>query len=229
MMAKCDKTGRIRVFVLIVLAAGAAIIAVGASGLFYSNKTIFDLFRENELLTKAISSLTQEAQIGYAKVLSQETIDGKLHTRLLVVETDRSDPLTRVLEKQYEIEGDVVHFDALIVTFADQLVMDGRERSLYLWRRVYGETMKPEEGYPIETPGGEPKRYADICAKLSLKDRDMFWDEIWELSNDPDRLREAGIKAIYGNVIYRKVKPGLIYVFKISNTGTLFPEVVPDL
>ena len=83
--------------------------------------------------------------------------------------------------------------------------------------------------YPIETPGGEPRRYADICAKLSLKDRDMFWDEIWKLSNDPDRLREAGIKAIYGNVIYRKLKPGLIYVFKINNTGTLFPEVVPDL
>ena len=229
MMVKCDKTGRTRVFVLIVLVAGAVIIAVGVPSLFYSSKTIFDLFRENQLLTKAISSLTEETQIGYAKVLAQETRDGKLYTRLLVVETDRSDPLRRVLEKQYEIEGDVVHFDALIVTFADQFVMDGRERSLYLWRRVYGESMKPEEGYPIETPGGEPKRYADICAKLSLKDRDMFWEEIWELSNDPDRLREAGIKAIYGNVIYRKLKPGLIYVFKISNTGALFPEVVPDL
>ena len=228
-MVKCDKTGRTRVFVLIVLIAGAVIIAVGVPGLFYSSKTIFDLFRENQLLTKAISSLTEETQIGYAKVLAQETRDGKLYTRLLVVETDRSDPLRRVLEKQYEIEGDVVHFDALIVTFVNQFVMDGRERSLYLWRRVYGESMKPEEGYPIETPGGEPKRYADICAKLSLKDRDMFWEEIWELSNDPDRLREAGIKAIYGNVIYRKLKPGLIYVFKISNTGALFPEVVPDL
>jgi len=42
--------------------------------------------------------------------------------------------LKRVLEKEYEIEGDIIHFDALIVKFDEQLVMDGKERTLYLWR-----------------------------------------------------------------------------------------------
>jgi hypothetical protein len=62
-----------------------------------------------------------------------------------------------------------------------------------------------------------------------LKDRKLFWDEIWALSNDPARLQQAGITAIYGNVVYRKLRPGLIYVFKISNSGQLYPETVPAL
>ena len=57
----------------------------------------------------------------------------------------------------------------------------------------------------------------------------MFWPEIWELSNDPDRLKDAGIQAIYGNAVYKKLRPGLIYVFKISPSGQLYPEVVPDM
>lgn len=35
--------------------------------------------------------------------------------------------------------------------------------------------------------------------------------------------------AIYGSVVYQKLEPGLIYVFKISSTGALYPETVLDL
>jgi hypothetical protein len=49
------------------------------------------------------------------------------------------------------------------------------------------------------------------------------------LANDPEKLREYGIKAIYGNVVYNKFRPGLIYVFKINPVGNLYPEVVPDM
>ena len=226
---KGNKIGKVRGLLLFLGFCCTVIVGIGASRLFFTDKTIFELLRENENLKKAITNLTWETQIGYAKVLSQQEREGKLITRILFVETDRIDPLKRVLEKEYEIEGDVVHFDALVVTFGNQLVMNGNEKSVYLWRRIYGEKMKPEQGYDIETPGAEPKRYADICAKLPLKDKNMFWEEIWKLSNDTDRLKEAGIKAIYGNVVYRKLRPGLIYVFKISNTGTLYPEVVLDL
>jgi hypothetical protein len=216
--------------VLILILAGVA-----GGGIFYlshyfsAGKTLLDLVRENKELKQAVANLTHETQIGYAKVISQQTREGRLYTRLKFVETDPADPLKRLLEKEYEIEGDVVHFDALIVTFEPQLVMDGRERSLYLWRRIYGETMTPEQGLPIETPGDEPKRYAALCEKLSIKDRTLFWREIWQLSNDPAALQHIGVRAIYGNVVYRKLKPGLIYIFKISPTGVVTPEIIPDL
>lgn len=205
----------------------AAIFLFGA--LFYGTRTVHDLLGENKKLKQAVSTLTKEEQIGYAKVIAQETRDGKVYTTLRFVETARGNPLKTVLQKEMEIEGDVVHFDALIVSFSGQSVIDGKERSLYLWRRVYGDNQAPSAGFSIEEPGAEPARYEGLLSRLRLKDRELFWNAIWDLANDPEALRQYGINAIYGNAVYKKLRPGLIYVFKISPTGQLVPETVPDL
>jgi len=152
-----------------------------------------------------------------------------MFTKLRFVETDRNNPNRKVLEKEYEIEGDVIHFDSLIIKFSNQLVMDGKEKAIYLWRRVYGEKMNPEDGFPIEIEGEEPRRYADIFSRFSIVNKDEFWQKIWSLGNDPDRLRKEGIQAIYGNVIYKKIRPNYIYIFKIDNKGGVYPEIVPDI
>jgi hypothetical protein len=196
---------------------------------FTTNKTIEDILNENEELKTAITNLSQEDQIGYAKVLSQETREGQLYTKILFVEADPEDFTKQILRKEYEIQGDVVHFDTLIVTFGNNLVMDGKERAMYLWRRVYGEKQPPEQGFPIEVEGQPSPRYTQLCKKLSIHDQQLFWNEIWQLSNNPKRLESLGIKAVYGNAVYRQLKPGLIYIFKVSNTGTLYPEIIPDL
>ena len=206
------------------------VLALIAGSTFFGAKTIHDLLGENKQLMKAIGNLTVEDQIGYAKVINQTIApDGTLHTTLKFVATARNDKTNTVLEREYTIEGDVIHFDALIVKFPSRLVQDGKERSLYLWRRVYGEYMSPSNAFPIEEMGAEPARYRDVFNRLSLKDRTTFWDSIWDLSNDPNALSEHDVSAIYGNVVYKKLKPGLIYVFKINNSGQLYPEVVPDM
>jgi cell division protein FtsB len=198
-------------------------------GIYYGALTIHKLLAENKQLKQAITNLTQEDQIGYAKVTTQETEDGILLTTIKFVETARDDKLKKILEKEYSIEGDVVHFDALIVKFGDKMVMDGKAKALYLWRRVYGEKMAPEDGFAIEEPGEEPKRYGDLLAALPVKQRQLFWSSIWDLANDPEKLKEYDIKAIYGNVVYSRLRKGLIYVFKISSTGQVYPEIVPDM
>ncbi|MEN8126502.1 MAG: hypothetical protein ABFR90_01720 [Planctomycetota bacterium] len=209
------------------------LVIVGTGGFFWhhftTNKTIEGLLNENQELKSAISNLSREDQIGYAKVLSQETRDGKLFTKILFVEADPEDFTKHLLRKEYEIEGDVIHFDTLIVTFDGELVKDGKERAMYLWRRVYGEKQPPEQGFPIETAGQPSPRYAHLCEKLSIDDGQLFWDEVWKLSNNPKRLEKLGIKAVYGNAVYRQLKSGLIYIFKVSSTGALHPEIVPDL
>jgi len=206
---------------------------LGAGGFlwhhFTTNKTINDLLNKNEELKTAITNLSQEDKIGYAKVLSQEERDGQLYTKLRFVETDREDFTKHLLRKEYEVAGDVVFFDALMVTFGDNLVKDGTERAMYMWRRVYGEKQPPEEGFPIETEGQPSPRYAQLCEKLSIEDGQLFWDEIWALSNNPKRLEHLGIKAVLGKVVYRPLKPGLVYIFKVSGTGAINSEFIPDL
>ncbi len=233
-LASCRSLGKIaypmkRFFRYVTSTLVLVALALIGGTFFYGTKTVHDLLRNNEKLKKAITTLTHEDQIGFAKVIRQETRDGTLYTTIKFVETDRGDMLHRLLEREYEIEGDIVHFDALIVTFDKQMVMDGKARSLYLWRRVYGENMTPAEGYDIESPDTFPVRYAELTNELKLPEQKIFWNAIWELANNPEVLRDHGIKAIYGNVVYKRLRPGLIYVFKIGNDGQVYPETVLDM
>jgi hypothetical protein len=223
------RTAKIRIIVLLLLIVGLVAAGYFGQGYLLREMTIHRLLTENKQLKEAITNLTAEDQIGYAKVITQETQNNKLITTLKFVETDRNDKTKKILEKDYTIEGDVVHFDALIVKFDNKLVMDGKERSMFLWRRIYGETMSPQTGFTIESPGAEPARYADLMSRLSIKRRELFWSNIWDLANDVDKLKEDGITAIYGNAVYSKLRPGLIYVFKITPAGQLYPEVVPEM
>lgn len=206
------------------------ITALSTGVVLYGTKTIHDLLGENSQLKDAISNLSHEDQIGYAKVIKQETAaDGSVKTTLKFVETDRNDKTRTILEKEFTIDGDIVHFDVLIVSFTNELVKDGRARSLYLWRRIYGETMSPASGLAIEDEGMEPERYSGLLKDLWESEQSLFWSSIWKLANDPDYLKDHSVKAIYGNVVYKKLRTGLIYVFKISNTGHVYPETVPDM
>jgi len=223
------RTAKIKITTLLLLVVVLVAAGYFGRGFFLREMTIHQLLNENKQLKTAITNLTTEEQIGFAKVIKQETRDGKIWTTLRFVETARDDKLKKIVEKDYTIEGDVVHFDALIVKFSDKMVMDGKERAMFLWRRVYGETMAPQDGFPIESPGAEPQRYADLMKRLSIKQREMFWSNIWDLANNPEKLNEYGISAIYGNVVYSQLKPGLIYIFKINPAGQVYREVVPDM
>lgn len=207
---------------------GIGLVYIGRTA-YEATMTIRQLLTENKQLKQSITNLTAEDQIGYAKVIRQEPNDGRLFTTLRFVETDRNDKLHKILEKEYTIEGDIIHFDALIVKFGPQMVMDGKARAMYLWRRVYSEKMPPEQGFPIEEIGREPARYADLLKLLSPDHRDLFWRHIWDLAENPESLKEYDIDAVYGNVVYTRLRPGLIYVFQITPSGQVWPQVVPEL
>jgi len=221
------KVRKIFAYIIVCLLLGCFLFLT--RGLFYRTMTIHELLSENKHLKQAITNLTDEEQIGYAKVISQEKRDGRVFTTVRFVETARGDKLQKILERDYTIEGDIVHLDALIVKFDDKMVMDGNAKSLYLWRRVYGEKTAPGDGLVIEEPGKEPQRYSDLLSILPIKQRELFWSNIWELANDPDRLEQYGIKAIYGNAVYSKLKEELVYIFKISTAGQVYPEVIFDM
>jgi hypothetical protein len=198
-------------------------------GLYRGAMTISELLTENRELKQAITNLTSEDQIGYAKVVSQQTDEGRLLTTVRFVETARADRTKRILQKECTIDGDIVHFDAMIVRFEDKMVLDGKARALYLWRRIYGEKTAPENAYAIEDCGVEPQRYADLLRALPIKQRELFWAQIWDLANDPNKLSQYGIRAIYGNDVYCRLREGLIYVFKITPTGQFSVEDVLDM
>lgn len=211
------------------LMAGAALVVAGVLGLsfYFSSSTIHELLTENHELNKALTNLTQEEQIGFATVVSQETDSlGQITTQLKFVQTAAGNPKEIVDERMYALQGDVAHFDALIVKFTDTAVKEGKERALYLWRRVYDEQTPPEKGALIEIPDSAPERYYAITQSLNMNDRVVFWEAVWGLAKDPQQLSEYGITAVFGNAIYTRVEPNKVYLFKIGSTGQIYPEVI---
>lgn len=204
-----------------------AVAAVLGLSFYFSSSSIHSLLTENHDLNKAITNLTKEEQIGFATVISQEKDAlGQISTLVKFVQTAAGNPKEIVDEQVYVIEGDVVHFDALIVKFSDAYVREGKERALYLWRRIYGEQTPPEQGEAIVVPGSAPERYYAITKSLKVSDRAVFWEAVWSLANDPERLSEYGITAVFGNAIYTRVEPDKVYLFKIGATGQIYPEVM---
>jgi len=204
-----------------------AVAAVLGLSFYFSTSSIHSLLTENHELNKAITNLTKEEQIGFATVISQEkNALGQVTTVLKFVQTAAGNPKEIVEEQVFVIEGNVVHFDALVVKFSDAYVREGKERALYLWRRIYGEQTPPEQGEAIALPGSAPERYYAITKSLKVTDRDVFWEAIWSLANEPQRLSEYGITAVFGNAIYTKVEPNKVYLFKIGATGQIYPEVM---
>jgi len=209
------------------LAAGALVTATVLGIAFYfSTSSIHDLLTENHKLNKAIGNLTKEESIGYAVVEEQRRDEtGQRQTVVRFVQTAAGNPKEIVSEQLFTLPGDIVHFDALIVKFTDEYVRDGKERALYLWRRIYSEQMAPGQGKPIEPAGGAPERYYSISKTLRMKNREVFWEAIWSLANDPGRLSQYGVTAVFGNVNYIRMRPGRVYRFKIDGTGQIYPEV----
>ena len=218
-----------RKWIFLAVAALAAGAAFWFGDRFSGSRTIRELLENNDRLERALSSLTNEDRIGYAKVLRQEERGGRLFTTVRFAETARDDPLRVVSQRAFEIEGDVAYFDALIVTFPTEDVRKGKKRALYLWRRAYGERTSPEEGAALGSPGKSPERYAGLLRELKVSERRTFWEAVWNLADDPGALRDRGVQAVYGNAVYVRMRPGIVYVFRIGADGRIRPEPMPDL
>lgn len=226
---ECKKQSSRSGKIIVTLVTLTAIATAGVLGVvfYFSSSSIHSLLTENHQLNKAIRNLTEEQQIGYATLESRSrNALGQAESLIRFVQTAPGRPNEVVSEEFFVVAGEVIHFDALIVKFSDDYVKDGKGRALYLWRRIYGENQAPAEGDLIQSPGQAPERYRTITQSLRIKNQTVFWDAIWDLANDPQQLSEYGVTAVFGNTIYTRMEPDRVYLFKISPTGQIYPDVL---
>ena len=92
-----EQRRRISLAGVVVIGAILAFVAYMGRGYYRGAMTIHQLLTENKQLKQAITNLTEENQIGYAKVIEQQEKDVVLVTTIKFVETARDDKLTRIL------------------------------------------------------------------------------------------------------------------------------------
>ena len=93
-------------FTAVILLALLALVFIGR-GFFSTATTIHQLLTENKQLKTAITNLTVEDQIGYAKVVDQENENGQLYTIIKFVETARDDSSKRLATNLYSAMASV--------------------------------------------------------------------------------------------------------------------------
>ena len=186
------------------------------------------LNQEVQRLGTAVRLLKVDHRIGQLTVLSQqgsaETKD--LRTTISFVEVDeKGQPLEK--PRTFTLRGDVVYVDALVVKFADDYVERGdpmRGTAICLFRRIYGETQAPNDGFAIDPIGAQPVAYRSGGKPSELEQQ--IWSRFWEYANDPDLASKAGVRAAHGSAPFIKVMPGKRYRVLLRSSGDL--SFVPE-
>ena len=175
----------------------------------------------NRLLkvNRRVAQIDVVSQTGSAKA-------GDLATKFTFQEIDADNrPLDE--PRTFTVRGDLVYFDAWVVKYEDRLVESGdplRSMSICLFRRIFGESQEPRNGFVLDSVGSTPAAYR-MGGTMTDSERDL-WSKFWDYANNPALAGKAGIRAAHGEAPSIKLMPGKRYRISLRASGGL--EIVTE-
>jgi hypothetical protein len=173
-------------------------------------------------LQSIVERLSSEHRIADVLVTDQRsTPNGTLRTTLLFVEYDRhGDPLAA---RQFVIDGQMVHIDALVVKFEGKFVEENdslRGHSVALFTRIYGDHQSPDSADQIDPPGQVPPAYRAADSRVSSFETKL-WSDFWRLADDSAYRQSLGVRVAQGEGVWRPFQPGYLYTVTLESNGGL--------
>jgi hypothetical protein len=173
--------------------------------------------------TRIVGRLTRARRVAQA-IVKERSVDAKgvVHSRIRFVEVD--DEGKPQPAKTIEVQGEEVYFDALVLKFDHQLVgagEPGKEQSLLLFRRIFGEHQKPSDGAPLDedakdgVPDAYRRNHEPSAVEIEL------WNEFWSYANDPKKAAAAGVRVAQGEAPHTRMEKGKIYELTLDQSGGL--------
>jgi hypothetical protein len=183
------------------------------------NKDLEAKRREIQRLETALRLLKVDHRVAQIDVLSQQGSEKTkdLVTTFSFVELDSSgNPLEKA--RIFRVQGDMAYIDAL-----DPL----RSTSFCLFRRVFGESQQPKDGFVLDRVGTQPAVYR-TGREPSEFEREI-WSRFWDYANNPEEAQKKGIRAAHGEAPFQKLVPGKRYKVLLRSSGGLSfaPEEIP--
>lgn len=185
-----------------------------------------------EELGQIITRLEYERRVADLIVAEQHRDEaGKLRTRLIMVEYDRGEQA--LPPRSFEVVGEQVHVDALVVKFDSELVKADhpmRGRALLLFEKIYGDGQAPADAAKIDPPGGVPGVYRDVDPKVSAFEQTL-WKQFWQLADDASLRKQHGVKVAHGAGVFAPFRPGVRYSVTLGSDGnvSLYDEPLPPV
>jgi hypothetical protein len=169
-----------------------------------------------ETYVKILEHTERRARIEVLKQVADP--QEKQETTIQFTETDDSGkPISP--SRDITLPDSEVYIDTLVIKFEDHFVESNdplKSQALMLFRRLFSSTMRPEDGFSIDTPGEAPEIYAVRAPSSFEKD---LWKRFWEIANDANLAKQYGVRAIHGDAPYMRMEPDRVYEVLLRSTG----------
>jgi hypothetical protein len=226
------KTPR-RPFPVRFLFGSVLVVGAGAAGIYLADQLVLAPRRQMEAKVAKLESETlrlktflkllehteRRAQL---EVISQtKDAAGETINKLRFTELDPQGGVVGA-QRELEIKGDEVYVDTLIIKFEDHFVEAGdplKGKALLLFRRIFTNRVKPDDGYVLDRNGLPPDVYAGRTAPTPFE-RDL-WARFWEVANNEQLAKQAGVKAMHGQALYGRLLPNMVYTLLMRSTGEM--------
>jgi hypothetical protein len=202
---------------LVMLLALGAIVAGGFW--FYQGR------REVEVLRQIVSRLTSETKVAHVRVEDvQADPAGRVQKlRLKIVEYASGNQPLEPIYCDFSV-NDVVHFEALVIRLNDELIMEGKGKSIHLFRRAFaldddGNTYEScDINRPREVPGG----YSLLSGDSEVREIERrYWRKFWDYALDEKKRKSAGVKTAQIEAPGMRFVRDIDYVIYLEHDGGL--------
>jgi hypothetical protein len=125
-------------------------------------------------------------------------------------------------QRVFELKGDEVYVDTLSIKFEDHFVEAAdplKGKALLLFRRIFTNRVKPDDGYVLDRNGVAPELYAGRTAPSPFE-QDL-WKRFWTVANHEELAKQSGVKAMHGQSVYGRLVPNMVYTLLMRSTGEL--------
>jgi hypothetical protein len=182
-------------------------------------------------LETSIGFLRLRHRIAHLKVLDQTTDEetGQVASTIEFYEVDDDGQPASGKRQKFEIVGDRVYVECLVVKFDDKYVEQNvldRNTAICLFQRIFGEHQEPKDGFPIDQVGTSPASYARYGETSEFEKR--IWADFWNISDNPARAAELGIRAAHPDAPSIRVRKGATYELELRSTGEFTLRRIAD-
>lgn len=205
-----------------------AVLCLAALLLLWAGHKIFAFFEQLGVLKEIIKRLSADSRIAEVLVTKSELDEssGKIKTTIKFLEYDtKSKPLA---PKYFTFQGNVIQFQALVIRFADKLVMGGdklRGKSAYIFMKAFVLDGAKTQEFEITPMQSVPAGYKIPGEKSPFEAK--LWARFWDYALNPKSRERAGIKNAQIEAPGSLFLPGTIYTIKIEHSGGIRIDTRP--
>lgn len=207
------------------------VVGAGAAGVYLADQLVLAPKRQMEAkvakleaetirLRTYVKLLEHTERRAQVEVISQaKDAEGETINKLRFTELDPQGGVVGA-QRTVEIKGDEVYIDTLVIKFEDHFVEEAdplKGKALLLFRRIFTNRVKPDDGYVLDRAGVAPEIYAAKSAPSPFE-REL-WSRFWEVANHEQLAKQAGVKAMHGQAVYGRLVPNAVYTLLMRSTG----------